>query len=351
MELLAKLHNRGVGPERVEQRVRVEVVVVRVAARARSAPPRRHDGEPGRERGSSPRPSPRGLAAGPAVSTPREARAGPVAGAPEERGSQPAIIPREVAVPIVTSGREDPHQHISQIKMVAAGDVTKTWTDFVEAYDIDVPLVTWQEWQTWRATPGAKWRRPLRSKDHVEIDQKDEVALYNFAMSEAWGATWKEDLKAVRDTSWRGSGRKDRVQAQRAAQLEASRAAAAASAARATSGSPRTENTRRLMSDLVNISNTALNQTGRAVECIAIIMALYLALSLLTSALMRAMLSFGNCTCLTHSVSTAISASDNFALFNGIFSSALAWRTALRSKLFSGSPGTMAGPCWRCVSS
>lgn len=40
--------------------------------------------------------------------------------------------------------------------------------------------------------------------------------------------------------------------------------------------------------DLVNISNTALNQTGRAVECIAIIMALYLALSLLTSALMNA---------------------------------------------------------------
>ena len=40
--------------------------------------------------------------------------------------------------------------------------------------------------------------------------------------------------------------------------------------------------------DLVNISNTALNQTGRAVECIAIIMAIYLALSLLTSALMNA---------------------------------------------------------------
>jgi general L-amino acid transport system permease protein len=40
--------------------------------------------------------------------------------------------------------------------------------------------------------------------------------------------------------------------------------------------------------DLVNISNTALNQTGRAVECIAIIMAIYLTLSLLTSALMNA---------------------------------------------------------------
>ena len=40
--------------------------------------------------------------------------------------------------------------------------------------------------------------------------------------------------------------------------------------------------------DLVNISNTALNQTGRAVECIAIIMLIYLALSLLTSGLMNA---------------------------------------------------------------
>jgi general L-amino acid transport system permease protein len=40
--------------------------------------------------------------------------------------------------------------------------------------------------------------------------------------------------------------------------------------------------------DLVNISNTALNQTGRAVECIALIMGLYLMLSLLTSALMNA---------------------------------------------------------------
>ena len=40
--------------------------------------------------------------------------------------------------------------------------------------------------------------------------------------------------------------------------------------------------------DLVSISNTALNQTGRAVECIAIIMCIYLALSLLTSGLMNA---------------------------------------------------------------
>ena len=38
--------------------------------------------------------------------------------------------------------------------------------------------------------------------------------------------------------------------------------------------------------DLVSIANTTLNQTGRAVECIAIIMLVYLALSLLTAALM-----------------------------------------------------------------
>jgi general L-amino acid transport system permease protein len=38
--------------------------------------------------------------------------------------------------------------------------------------------------------------------------------------------------------------------------------------------------------DIVSISNTAINQTGRAVECIAIIMAVYLVLSLVTSALM-----------------------------------------------------------------
>jgi general L-amino acid transport system permease protein len=39
--------------------------------------------------------------------------------------------------------------------------------------------------------------------------------------------------------------------------------------------------------DVVSISNTALNQTGRAVECIAIIMLVYLSTSLLTSALMN----------------------------------------------------------------
>jgi general L-amino acid transport system permease protein len=37
----------------------------------------------------------------------------------------------------------------------------------------------------------------------------------------------------------------------------------------------------------VSIANTSLNQTGRAVECIAIIMAMYLALSLLIAALMN----------------------------------------------------------------
>ena len=35
--------------------------------------------------------------------------------------------------------------------------------------------------------------------------------------------------------------------------------------------------------DLVSIANTSLNQTGRAIECIAIIMACYLTLSLLTA--------------------------------------------------------------------
>ena len=40
--------------------------------------------------------------------------------------------------------------------------------------------------------------------------------------------------------------------------------------------------------DLVSISNTSLNQTGRAIECIAIVMACYLTLSLLTAALMNA---------------------------------------------------------------
>ena len=39
--------------------------------------------------------------------------------------------------------------------------------------------------------------------------------------------------------------------------------------------------------DLVSISNTTLNQTGRAVECITIIMAVYLTLSLSTAALMN----------------------------------------------------------------
>jgi len=39
--------------------------------------------------------------------------------------------------------------------------------------------------------------------------------------------------------------------------------------------------------ELVSIANTSLNQTGRAVECIAIVMAVYLALSLATSALMN----------------------------------------------------------------
>jgi len=40
--------------------------------------------------------------------------------------------------------------------------------------------------------------------------------------------------------------------------------------------------------DVVSISNTAINQTGRAVECIAIIMAVYLTTSLTTSGLMNA---------------------------------------------------------------
>lgn len=38
--------------------------------------------------------------------------------------------------------------------------------------------------------------------------------------------------------------------------------------------------------DVVSIANTSLNQTGRALECIAIVVAIYLALSLMTSALM-----------------------------------------------------------------
>jgi general L-amino acid transport system permease protein len=39
--------------------------------------------------------------------------------------------------------------------------------------------------------------------------------------------------------------------------------------------------------DVVSIANTAMNQTGRAVECIALLMAVYLTLSLATSALMN----------------------------------------------------------------
>jgi general L-amino acid transport system permease protein len=39
--------------------------------------------------------------------------------------------------------------------------------------------------------------------------------------------------------------------------------------------------------DVVSIANTSLNQTGRAVECIALIMAVYLTLSLATSAFMN----------------------------------------------------------------
>lgn len=39
--------------------------------------------------------------------------------------------------------------------------------------------------------------------------------------------------------------------------------------------------------DLVSVSNTALNQTGQAVQCIVVMMSVYLSLSLLTSALMN----------------------------------------------------------------
>jgi general L-amino acid transport system permease protein len=39
--------------------------------------------------------------------------------------------------------------------------------------------------------------------------------------------------------------------------------------------------------DLVSVSNTTINQTGRAFECIAILMAVYLSLSLITSAAMN----------------------------------------------------------------
>ena len=40
--------------------------------------------------------------------------------------------------------------------------------------------------------------------------------------------------------------------------------------------------------DLVSISNTSLNQTGRAIECISLVMACYLTLSLLTALFMNA---------------------------------------------------------------
>ena len=39
--------------------------------------------------------------------------------------------------------------------------------------------------------------------------------------------------------------------------------------------------------DVVSIANTAINQTGRAVECISIVMLVYLVTSLSTSALMN----------------------------------------------------------------
>jgi general L-amino acid transport system permease protein len=39
--------------------------------------------------------------------------------------------------------------------------------------------------------------------------------------------------------------------------------------------------------DVVSIANTAINQTGRAVECIAVIMLVYLSTSLATSLLMN----------------------------------------------------------------
>ena len=39
--------------------------------------------------------------------------------------------------------------------------------------------------------------------------------------------------------------------------------------------------------DVVSISNTAINQTGRAVECIALIMLVYLTTSLTTSGIMN----------------------------------------------------------------
>ena len=39
--------------------------------------------------------------------------------------------------------------------------------------------------------------------------------------------------------------------------------------------------------ELVSITNTSINQSGRAIECISVIMMIYLGLSLLTSLLMN----------------------------------------------------------------
>jgi len=39
--------------------------------------------------------------------------------------------------------------------------------------------------------------------------------------------------------------------------------------------------------DLVSVGNTAMNQTGRAIECVSVMMVVYLGLSLLTSGLMN----------------------------------------------------------------
>jgi general L-amino acid transport system permease protein len=39
--------------------------------------------------------------------------------------------------------------------------------------------------------------------------------------------------------------------------------------------------------ELVSVSNTAINQTGRAVECVAVMMGVYLSLSLITAVCMN----------------------------------------------------------------
>ena len=39
--------------------------------------------------------------------------------------------------------------------------------------------------------------------------------------------------------------------------------------------------------DLVNVSNTSMNQTGQAIECIVVIVVAYLSFSLMTSAFMN----------------------------------------------------------------